>query len=264
MFPFQVARIIIFILPAIELSCAIIIMTNLSAIKYVRYICLGLISLYLIDHLISFDVNFSIELFHQNLINPWQQTSLDSLFLNMNFIIFILLAISIGTLFYKAQDYLRPKPVIYLTFLLLLPIGIVDRPIYRNDFQSKQAEIPTATTGEKLLSIIGQNEDKCAVIFLSASCDACMQTSTLLGILTRNHHTSPIYLVFKSNDGTIQLFLEKSNNLNLNYINLEPAIDLDEIIGRGVPTAFLIENSKIVDTRKGIYVNFNFLDKLLK
>lgn len=264
LFTFKLSRVIVFVLPGIELICAIIVLANLSALSWIKYLLLSLVGLFLIDHMISFQHHDSTQMFFAGLINPWNNAPLDTLFLSPNFLILVINALLVGTLFQSDLDYFKPKPYVYFSLILLTPIGIVDQPIYRNDFQSVQSEIPETTSAEKIYQIIGNDYENCAVVFLSASCDACMQASALLGILTREHKTIPIILVFKSSEGTIKLFLEKSNNTQSDFVNLDQNLDLDAIIGRGVPTALLIKNAKIIDTRKGIYLNYQFLDKLLK
>jgi len=254
LFSWQVSRILVFILPGMVLATALILILGLSGGKRTVGFMLVLV--------FSGGLQFYFS---------WQHSVLYNLNLNWVYngnpilIIIYHLIFLYSILFYPYKDLKKNTPwPVYGAFLCLIPLSMTHTVIYATEFQSNTSDIPEKGTVKDFNKILSNDETSYAIFFLSTSCENCMTVAKRLSITQRQHTTIPIYLVFKSTKNSIETFLETVNYSDANIFNLKHSENFEDYTGFGVPAAYIVKEGEIINFRKGFYINFNFLDLLLK
>ena len=251
----QWGRILTFLLPGVELALAAILLLNLSAIKVIKPILVLLSIVFVYE---GVKQGMALSEFDGVLYNP------SSLMLHWSGVAAIGLSvlfavIAIWFAFQKNEQTRDLKWWWYLTLLPLLCVNFLSTPIYRDSFQTTETEVPQEFDKTFLAEEV--EGDRYALFFFDVSCGHCAESAKLLATTMRGNPDIPVYAIFSAQKEQVDKFKE-TTNLDCHFVTLPyPELFMD-LAGHAFPSAYLMEKGEVVSHRTGLFLNYNFLDKL--
>ncbi len=257
----QFGRILTFLLPGFIIIPATLLGLNLKGKQFF----LGMIAIVLL--IFSFDLlNYAgfekNEIINKHpLINAFDGSAM---WTGSHVYLLILMMICTGIQWGIKNEQKSAPIFVYLLFIPLFAVSLLDFPIYDTDFSTHEDELPEGISHDYFNVLLPEPLPEDYVIFaFNPGCGICEQAAQLVGATVRGHKTIPMYMVFSTQQSEIDQFIEFTA-CEIPYYNLPKIQDFLNISNRQFPKTYLVKNKKIVSIRNGVFLNYQFLDQLIK
>ncbi len=257
----QFGRLLVFLLPGFISIPAILLALNFRGKKGFLGLIVSILFLFALDLLNYTQVDDNELKFKHPLINAFDSSDM---WLGSHAYLLILMIICAGIQLGIRNDQKKVPIFVYFLFLPLFAISMADFPLYDTDFGTQQQAVPEKATHDRFNNIfLEELPQEYAVFVFSTGCGTCEQTATLLAATVHGHETIPVYMIFNASQNNVDEFIELTG-ADLKYQNLEHIQDFYDLTLGRVPKGYLVRNGKIIDLREGFFINYQFLDQLIK
>lgn len=185
----------------------------------------------------------------------------------VQFVILIVACVSAGIVWGAKYDYRNQPLFVYLMFLPLFALSFASEPIYATDFETQQSDIPEKFTVERIVNMFENEPDgDFACMFVSVSCEACIDLTKSIVTTIKSHNHIPVYLVTSTSNTNLNAFIEHTelDTSKVEILNINNKKVFRELVDFAYPHGYIIQNSEVIDHRVGLQCNMNFLDKIIR